>query len=82
MTLSIEVKDLQVRYGETTALDSVTFRLEGGKIYFLLGRNAAGKTSLLSVLAGFRKATSGEVLIDGQPVFENPWITRRIALIR
>lgn len=82
MTLSIEVKDLQVRYGEVTALDGLTFRLDGGKIYGLLGRNAAGKTSLLSVLAGFRKATAGEVLIDGQPVFENPWITRKIALIR
>jgi ABC-2 type transport system ATP-binding protein len=82
MTLSIEVDKLQLRYGETTALDGVTFSLAGGKIYGLLGRNGAGKTSLLSVLAAFRKASGGTVRIDGQPVFENRKITRQVCLVR
>jgi ABC-2 type transport system ATP-binding protein len=72
MTLSIDVDKLHLRYGDVTALDDLSFRLDGGKIYGLLGRNGAGKSSLLAVLAAFRQATAGEARIDGQPIFENP----------
>ena len=82
MTLDIAVDGLTLRYDDVTALDELTFSLEGGKIYGLLGRNGSGKTSLLSVLAAFRRATAGHVRIAGQPVFENPEITRQICLIR
>jgi ABC-2 type transport system ATP-binding protein len=82
MTLGIEVERLELRYGSVTALDGLSFGLPGGRIYGLLGRNGSGKTSLLSVLAAFRKASGGRVLIDGQPVFENPRSTRRVCLIR
>jgi len=82
MTLDIQVAGLQLRYGAVTALDDLSFTLPGGRIYGLLGRNGSGKTSLLSVLAGFRKASGGTVLIDGQPVFEHPRITRQVCLIR
>jgi len=82
MTLGIEAQDLQLRYGETEALRGLTFALDGGKIYGLLGRNGSGKTSLLSVLAGFRRASGGTVRIDGQPVFEHRPTTRRVCLIR
>ena len=54
MTLDIRVAGLQLRYGAVTALDDLSFTLPGGRIYGLLGRNGSGKTSLLSVLAGFR----------------------------
>jgi len=43
VTLSIEVDGLSLRYGDTTALDAVTLRLAGGKIYGLLGRNGSGQ---------------------------------------
>lgn len=82
MTLAIEVTDLQVRYGETVALHGLDFQLAGGGIYGLVGRNGSGKTSLLSTLAGFRKPSAGTVRIAGQPVFENPQITRQVCLIR
>lgn len=82
MTLGIEVAGLRLRYRDVTALDDLSFTLPGGRIYGLLGRNGSGKTSLLSVLAGFRKPSGGTVLVDGQPVFENPAITRRVCLIR
>jgi ABC-2 type transport system ATP-binding protein len=82
MTLHTEATGLQLRYGDVTALDDLSFSLPGGRIYGLLGRNGSGKTSLLSVLAGFRKASGGTVLIDGQPVFENSRITRQVCLIR
>jgi len=82
MTSRIDLEELRLRYEDTTAVDRVTCHLEGGKIYGLLGRNGSGKTSLLSMLAGFIRPTSGSVLVDGQPVFENPRAVSRICLIR
>ncbi|MGW4662413.1 ATP-binding cassette domain-containing protein [Streptosporangium sandarakinum] len=80
--MRIDVQDLVLCYGETTALDGLSFTLESGKIYGLLGRNGSGKSSLTSVLAAFRRQTSGEALVDGRPVFENADLTRRIGLVR
>ncbi|ADG87926.1 ATP-binding cassette domain-containing protein [Thermobispora bispora] len=80
--MRIELEDLVLRYGDVTALDGITLTLEEGKIYGLLGRNGSGKTSLMSVLAAFRKQTSGQVRIDGEPVFENARVTSRISLTR
>ncbi len=82
MTLGIEVDDLRLRFGDVHALDGLSFRLAGGKIYGLLGRNGSGKTSLLSVLAAFRRQTGGRVLIDGAEPFENAAMVRQICLIR
>lgn len=82
MTHTIEAHDLTVRYGDTTAVDRLSFRLDGGRIHGLLGRNGSGKTSLLSVLAGFRRADDGEMTVDGQPVFENPDVVGDICFIR
>lgn len=82
MTLSVEVHNLKVRYGDFAALSDLSFSLEGGKIYGLLGRNGAGKTTLLSVLAAFRKATAGSVRIDGQDPFENAEIMRQTCFIQ
>ncbi|MDF5757980.1 ABC transporter ATP-binding protein [Spongiactinospora sp. TRM90649] len=82
MTPDIEVSGLRLAYGDAVALDGLSFGLTGGKIYGLLGRNGAGKTSLLSVLAAFRKAGGGVVRVGGEQVWENPSATRRICLVR
>jgi len=82
MTLDIEVKNLTVKYDSFTALDKVSFTLAGGKIYGLLGRNGSGKTSLLSVLASYRKQTSGEVSIGGEAPYENAAIMRQVCFIQ
>jgi ABC-2 type transport system ATP-binding protein len=79
---AVQVHDLTLRYGRTTALDRLSLTLDGGKIYGLIGRNGSGKTSLLSVLAAFRRASGGEVLIGGEHPYENERITRQICLIR
>jgi ABC-2 type transport system ATP-binding protein len=71
VTLDIELAGLRLRHGTVTALDDLGIKLPGGRIYGLLGRNGSGTTSLLSVLAGFRKASEGTVLVGGQPVLEN-----------
>jgi ABC-2 type transport system ATP-binding protein len=80
--MRIDVEGLVLRYGDTTAVDGLTFHLAGDKIYGLLGRSGSGKTSLLSVLAAFRRESAGSVRIDGQPVFENADVTRDIIMIR
>lgn len=82
MSASIEVRDLILRYGPVTAVDGLTFTLEAGRIHGLLGRNGSGKTSLLSVVSAFRRATSGLALVDGEPVWENPRAARKICFIR
>lgn len=84
MSPSIELDQLELRYScsDTKAIDGITVSLDGGKIYGLLGRNGSGKTSLLSVVAAFRKATAGTVRVAGQPVFENPTVASQMCLIR
>ena len=58
-------------FGANTAVNDVTLNLEGGKVYGLLGRNGAGKTTLLNLLTNRLFSTSGEILVDGEPVKEN-----------
>ena len=78
----IEVTGLGMRFGAVEALDDVSFSLSGNKIYGLLGRNGAGKTTLLSIMAGFERQTAGTVLVDGEPVYENPAATAKVCLVR
>lgn len=82
MSVSVEARDLTLRYGDTAAIENLSFTLEEGKIHGLLGRNGSGKTSLLSVIAAFRPATSGSVLVNGRPVWETPDVTHQICFIR
>ena len=71
MTSKVEAKNISVSYKEFEALSEINFTLESGKIYGLVGRNGAGKTSLLSLIAAYRKVTSGELKLDGETIFEN-----------
>lgn len=68
---AIELKKLTKLYGATKALDGVTLTLEPNRIYGLLGRNGAGKTTLLNILTDKIFATSGEVLVEGEPATGN-----------
>lgn len=78
----IDVTGLHKRFGAADALADVSFSLSGNKICGLLGRNGAGKTTLLSIMAGFERQTGGEVLVDGEPVFENPAAAGKVCLVR
>ncbi len=61
----VEIKDLNKLYHKKKALNNLTLNLESGKIYGMLGPNGSGKTSLIKILAGILRKSSGEVLIDG-----------------
>jgi ABC-2 type transport system ATP-binding protein len=61
----IDVADLTVSYGEFAAVRELSFQVERGELYALLGTNGAGKTSTLEVVEGHRRATSGTVRVLG-----------------
>lgn len=81
MNLDIQFDRLSVVYGDLEAVRNVSFHLPAGKIYGLLGRNGAGKTSLLSVLASFREPSSGSVKVGGEQPFENAKIMKEVSFV-
>jgi len=62
---SIDVHDLHKHYGDNRAVDGVSFSVERGEVYALLGHNGAGKTTAVEILEGHRAATSGSVSVLG-----------------
>lgn len=72
-TVLIEVRDLVKHFGPVIALSGVSMKVRRGEVMCLLGDNGAGKSTLIKTLAGVIKPSSGEFLLDGQPIaFSNP----------
>jgi ABC-2 type transport system ATP-binding protein len=68
---AIQATDLTVRYGKRTAVDAVTLGVAEGTVYALLGRNGAGKSSLVRSLLGQLKPDQGKVEVFGSDVWTN-----------
>jgi ABC-2 type transport system ATP-binding protein len=66
----IEVKNLKKNYGDLVAVRDLSFKVEQGKIWGLLGPNAAGKTTTMRILTGYLPATNGKATVSGYDVFE------------
>ena len=64
----LEIKNVYKSFGEKEVLKDVTFSVQGGKAFGLLGRNGAGKTTTIRILMDVFPADSGQILIDGKPV--------------
>ena len=79
--MKIEVKDLVKSFEGFRALDGLTLTVPKGAVYGLIGPNGAGKSTLIRHLAGIYRQDAGEILIGGQPVFENTAVKSRIAYI-
>lgn len=75
---TIQIKGVSKLYGSIKALDKVDMTIEPNRIYGLLGRNGAGKTTLLNLMTNRIFPTEGEVVIDGETVFENDKVLRNI----
>jgi ABC-2 type transport system ATP-binding protein len=73
----IEVQHLTKRYGRTTAVEDVSFRVERGEILGFLGPNGAGKTTTMRILTGFMPATEGKAIVAGFDVFDQPIEAKR-----
>lgn len=66
----IEVSHLTKKYGNHIAVDDLSFQVEKGQVYGLLGKNGAGKSTTMNILTGFLGATEGKVTIDGHDIYE------------
>jgi ABC-2 type transport system ATP-binding protein len=79
---AVEVRDVVVRYGATTAVDGVSLTVPRGRVLALLGHNGAGKTSLLQVCEGFRPADGGECRVLGlDPIRDHDELMPRLGIM-
>ena len=75
--IALSVEGVDAFYGDSHVLHEVSFRLEEGRVLALLGRNGAGKTTSISTIIGFVKATQGTIRLFGEPIERVP--TERIS---
>ena len=68
----IEVKNLTKTFEGFKALDGASITVPDGGVYGLVGPNGAGKSTIIRHITGIYRADSGEVLVDGEPIYENP----------
>ena len=68
----IEVENLTKKYGDLEAVKNLNFKVDEGKIWGLLGPNAAGKTTTMRILTGYLAATDGKASVAGFDVFQQP----------
>ncbi|MBR3630597.1 MAG: ATP-binding cassette domain-containing protein [Oscillospiraceae bacterium] len=68
----IEVRNLTKHYGDKKAVNDISFTVEDGEILGFLGPNGAGKSTTMNMLTGYISSTSGQVLINGTDILEDP----------
>ena len=68
----IEVINLVKSFEQTHALDGLNLTVSDHAVYGLVGPNGAGKSTLIRHLTGIYRQDSGDILVDGEPVYENP----------
>jgi ABC-2 type transport system ATP-binding protein len=79
---AVECRDVVVRYGDTTAVGGVSLTVPRGRVLALLGHNGAGKTSLLQVCEGFRRADDGCCRVLGlDPIADHDALMPRIGIM-
>jgi simple sugar transport system ATP-binding protein len=64
----LRVEHISKRYGAVTALTDVSLRLERGEVLGLIGDNGAGKSTLIKIICGFQQPTTGQIILNGEPV--------------
>ena len=77
----IQVKNLSKSFDGFKALDGLNINVEKGSVYGLVGPNGAGKTTVIKHIDGVYKQDGGEVLINGEAVYENTEIKQKMAVI-
>ena len=68
----IEVKNITKKYGNFTAVDNISFKIEEGEIIGLLGPNGAGKSTTMNMITGYIEPTEGEIVINGYDISKRP----------
>lgn len=82
MSAVIEVENLTKRFGSFTAIRDVSFRVEENAIHGLLGRNGAGKTTIMQLLTGQDFATQGSIRVFGEEPAESSRVLSRVCFIK
>lgn len=77
----IESKNITKRYGDFTAVENVSFRVEPGSIYGLIGYNGAGKTTLLKTLAGIYRPEDGMAMLGGENAYNSNKVRDRLFFV-
>ncbi|WP_175074250.1 ABC transporter ATP-binding protein [Terribacillus sp. AE2B 122] len=80
--MTIVADKLIKEYKTATALKGIDLQITEPKIYGLLGRNGAGKTTFMQLLAGYDKPSGGELHVNGMKPFDNRAVTENICLIK
>lgn len=77
----IEATNITKRFGDCTALDHISCTIPGGCIYGMVGTNGAGKSTFLRLITGVFRADEGTILMDGEPIYENPVMKKRMCYL-
>lgn len=79
--MTLELRDISVRFGTTTAVDGASLQVESGEVVALLGPSGCGKSTLLRVIAGLQRPDAGSVSLDGRDITTAATHTRDIGLM-
>ena len=77
----ITAQHLTKRFDDVTAVNAIDLTMTEGEVFGLIGTNGAGKSTLFRMLAGIYKPDQGEILVDGEPVWENDAVKRKVFYI-
>jgi len=69
----LEVRGIEVSYGEFLALKGVSFTVKEGELVTIIGANGAGKSTILRAVMGLEKCRKGEILFQGEEITESPF---------
>jgi putative spermidine/putrescine transport system ATP-binding protein len=79
--VQVELHDVTKRFGETTAIDNLSYTVPEGQFVTLLGPSGCGKTTLLRVVAGFTRPEAGDVLLGGEIITHVPSNQRQVGMV-
>ena len=77
----LEIKDVYKGYENTEVLHGISLEVKPGEIHGLIGENSAGKTTLIKCATGVYKTDKGEILLDGEEVYDNPKAKQKIGYV-
>lgn len=77
----IEVKGATKRFDDITALRDINLNIADHCIFGMVGTNGAGKSTLMRLITGIYRADGGEVCVDGQAIYENPDIKKKMVFV-
>jgi putative spermidine/putrescine transport system ATP-binding protein len=78
---TLTLDDISHHYGQSLAVDQVTLEIKAGELIALLGPSGCGKTTLLRIVAGFIRQTSGKIVVGGKRVDEMPPSQRNVGIV-